>query len=182
MRIPMEITTTTAALAALFALSSCAAPVMNEEEATDPALELEVESEAQALQAACGPQDPDCRLQNPCAVTLCRRGTQCVVVPGHPPRAECVPIDRCSRVRCRAGTHCEDGTCVPDEPKVFCGGIAGIPCPGAGQCIDDPSDNCDPRNGGADCGGMCVCNVIGLCLPPGQWSSSPEVCGCEYLQ
>jgi hypothetical protein len=39
----------------------------------------------------------------------------------------------------------------------FCGGIAGIPCPGEGECVDDPSDDCDPRNGGADCGGICIC-------------------------
>jgi hypothetical protein len=67
-----------------------------------------------------------------------------------------VPIDRCALVRCRAGTHCEDGSCVPDEPKVFCGGIAGIPCPKGEECIDDPKDDCDPKNGGADCGGICV--------------------------
>ena len=43
------------------------------------------------------------------------------------------------------------------EPKpAFCGGIAGIPCPDGEQCIDDPSDECDPKNGGADCGGICV--------------------------
>jgi hypothetical protein len=39
----------------------------------------------------------------------------------------------------------------------FCGGIAGIPCPQGEQCVDDPSDDCDPKNGGADCGGICVC-------------------------
>jgi hypothetical protein len=47
------------------------------------------------------------------------------------------------------------GECVEDGP--FCGGIAGIPCPGDGQCVDDPSDDCDPKNGGADCGGICIC-------------------------
>lgn len=38
----------------------------------------------------------------------------------------------------------------------FCGGIAGIQCPDGQECVDDPSDSCDPMNGGADCGGMCV--------------------------
>lgn len=38
----------------------------------------------------------------------------------------------------------------------FCGGIAGIPCPDGQACIDDPSDDCDPKRGGADCGGICV--------------------------
>jgi hypothetical protein len=39
----------------------------------------------------------------------------------------------------------------------FCGGIAGIACPRRNQiCVDDPCDDCDPANGGADCGGLCV--------------------------
>ena len=38
----------------------------------------------------------------------------------------------------------------------FCGGIAGIPCPDGYTCVDDPSDNCDPATGGADCGGICI--------------------------
>lgn len=38
-----------------------------------------------------------------------------------------------------------------------CGGFLGIPCEGAGEvCIDDPSDDCDPAHGGADCIGVCV--------------------------
>src|SRR5438552_10835695 len=37
----------------------------------------------------------------------------------------------------------------------FCGGIAGFPCPAGYVCVDDPHDNCDPNQGGADCGGIC---------------------------
>lgn len=40
--------------------------------------------------------------------------------------------------------------------KAFCGGIAGFACPDGQVCVDDPSDSCDPMNGGADCGGMCI--------------------------
>ncbi len=40
--------------------------------------------------------------------------------------------------------------------KKFCGGIAAFPCDAGQTCVDDPSDSCDPMNGGADCGGMCV--------------------------
>jgi hypothetical protein len=47
-----------------------------------------------------------------------------------------------------------EGACRPQGP--FCGGIAGIPCPENLTCVDDPSDDCDPKNGGADCGGICV--------------------------
>lgn len=42
------------------------------------------------------------------------------------------------------------------EPKQMCGGIAGFPCPAGKTCVDDPSDNCDPARGGADCSGICV--------------------------
>jgi hypothetical protein len=37
-----------------------------------------------------------------------------------------------------------------------CGGFAGDLCPAGKICIDDPTDDCDPLNGGADCGGICV--------------------------
>jgi len=49
--------------------------------------------------------------------------------------------------------------CVPEPPPddgEFCGGIAGFPCPDGSSCVDDPLDDCDPRAGGADCGGICV--------------------------
>lgn len=49
----------------------------------------------------------------------------------------------------------EDEVEIGDEPKQ-CGGIAGIPCPEGKKCVDDPSDNCDPTQGGADCPGVCV--------------------------
>jgi hypothetical protein len=42
------------------------------------------------------------------------------------------------------------------EPRQMCGGIAGFPCPEGKKCVDDPSDNCDPTRGGADCSGICV--------------------------
>jgi hypothetical protein len=52
---------------------------------------------------------------------------------------------------------------VEPEPEV-CGGFAGFECPEGLTCIDDPSDDCDPEHGGADC--------IGICVEP-----RPEVCG-----
>ncbi len=41
-------------------------------------------------------------------------------------------------------------------PPIFCGGIAGLPCPTGMTCVDWPGDNCDPNAGGADCIGICV--------------------------
>ncbi|SDW27157.1 Kazal-type serine protease inhibitor family protein [Nitrosomonas communis] len=46
------------------------------------------------------------------------------------------------------------GECKPAEPQA-CGGIAGIKCPENQICIDNPSDDCDPAQGGADCPGIC---------------------------
>lgn len=38
-----------------------------------------------------------------------------------------------------------------------CGGFTGMGCgDDAMECQDDPRDSCDPQNGGADCGGVCV--------------------------
>ncbi|MGK4001509.1 hypothetical protein WMF31_02715 [Sorangium sp. So ce1036] len=40
--------------------------------------------------------------------------------------------------------------------QLTCGGITGRGCPGDNRCVDDPNDDCNPRRGGADCGGLCV--------------------------
>jgi hypothetical protein len=36
-----------------------------------------------------------------------------------------------------------------------CGGFPGTRCPEGQLCLDNPSDDCDPDNGGADCIGNC---------------------------
>ena len=66
-----------------------------------------------------------------------------------------------------------DGRCAP-----FCGGFAGLPCPGAGSCVDNATDGCDPSEGDVDCASLCRCEVLGLCDEGAHWDSSPEVCGC----
>jgi hypothetical protein len=81
------------------------------------------------------------------------------------------------------GGGCTKELCVDDRPPPRCGGFAGFPCPGFGECIDDPSDDCDPQNGGADCGGICTCppgaGAAVLCEQGSPWSSDPHVCGCD---
>ncbi|KAL6814425.1 hypothetical protein J3E69DRAFT_347215 [Trichoderma sp. SZMC 28015] len=53
------------------------------------------------------------------------------------------------------GMACDiPGICVPKAAE-FCGGFAGFACP-AGKYCYDVLDDCDPENGGADCGGICL--------------------------
>jgi hypothetical protein len=52
------------------------------------------------------------------------------------------------------GMACDvPGICVT---PTFCGGFAGLRCKDGRKCVEDPRDDCDPNNGGADCGGICV--------------------------
>ena len=44
--------------------------------------------------------------------------------------------------------------------------------------MDDPADDCDPARGGADCGGVCVCEVLALCTEGNTFDASPDVCDC----
>jgi hypothetical protein len=54
-----------------------------------------------------------------------------------------------------AGVSIEhEGECKKPESQA-CGGIAGIRCPQGKTCVDDPTDDCDPERGGADCPGIC---------------------------
>ena len=81
-------------------------------------------------------------------------------------------------------------TCHP-VPQ-FCGGIANIPCPDGFVCVDDPTDNCDPDAGGADCPGICVpeppcgevCGGIqGIpCTEPDEFCKLPVGhCCCDFF-
>jgi hypothetical protein len=45
--------------------------------------------------------------------------------------------------------------------KTPCGGLSGSKCTDGATCIDDPSDACDPNNGGAGCTGICVSLACG---------------------
>ena len=86
------------------------------------------------------------------------------------------PSGRCNDNRdCSPGERCDAGGCLPISGLPPCGGFAGLPCPEEGQvCVDDPSDNCNPQNGGADCIGVCVAPAQTTCsldadCPTNQW-------------
>lgn len=89
------------------------------------------------------------------AGTLCLGGAKCV----DDPSDSCDPT--------KGGRDCL-GICVEASDAgakadaasgaakgKFCGGFAGIQCQTGLSCVDDPSDACDPKKGGADCGGIC---------------------------
>ena len=128
---------------------------------------------------ACVPEEPEA---DPCATVRCAAGTHCEVVGDG---AICAPDENpCNLTDCPPGTVCEvqgsEAVCTPAQSEApFCGGIAAFPCPGAGSCVDDPSDDCDPERGGADCGGVCDCGrVLLLCIAGTVFDDSPDVCAC----
>jgi hypothetical protein len=73
----------------------------------------------------------------------CPSGYECISDPRHDGR----------------GLACDEpGICVSAAAgDVFCGGIAATKCDDAERaCFDDPTDVCDPDDGGPDCGGLCL--------------------------
>ena len=94
---------------------------------------------------------------------MCRRPSDCAAP------AVCRQCPDGSNFSCAQAT-CEAGRCgvtfprcpepepepEPEPGLIFCGGIAGFPCPAGFDCVDDPRDDCSPCRGGADCGGICV--------------------------
>jgi hypothetical protein len=113
--------------------------------------------------------DSDCDANEACAVRACLM--------------MCVANDP----YCCGPSTCQPKAPPPPPPAKKCGGFAGLPCGANEECIDDPSDSCDPNKGGADCDGICVpkatecgpkvtcgagevcCNPLaGICTKPGE--------------
>ncbi len=57
-----------------------------------------------------------------------------------------------------------------------CGGIAGSACPAGEQCVDVPNDDCDPRQGGGDCPGICESVAPSQCAGDGDCSAPGAPC------
>ncbi len=125
------------------------------------------------------------------AVVACNRSQLPPPVPPSPDEAELTdgaagerPVTTCAELRCIAGTRCDEsagsGHCVaiPPAPVRACGGFAGIPCPAGQHCVDEPSDRCDPANGGRDCGGVCAPGDLDASVPtPGRRTVAPHGTG-----
>ena len=177
------------ALASLTAVGACAVeagstgnpqPFTAEDDLANPERKPHPEGDCE------GPEGLACPTGKYCAAA---QANQCpgVLISGaclHTPEA-CVEMYQpaCGCDGQTYGNECEaamvgvaiaySGQCAP-----ACGGFAGLPCPGAGSCVDNPTDGCDPANGGSDCASMCTCSVEGLCYEGTHWDSSPEVCAC----
>ncbi len=60
---------------------------------------------------------------------------------------------------------------VPGSCRKPCGGLLPTACEANFTCIDNPTDQCDPANGGADCDGICApkfCGGFGSIACPGD--------------
>jgi hypothetical protein len=66
-------------------------------------------------------------------------------------------------------------SCIPELPQC-CGGIAGLGCPEGQTCVDDPTDQCDPNTGAADCFGVCVANQPEACTRDADCPPSRAPC------
>ncbi|OBT71458.1 hypothetical protein VF21_10600 [Pseudogymnoascus sp. 05NY08] len=107
----------------------------------------------------CVPNKPSCTNTNTCLGT-CRFTNTYQSCGGHrvnPPicKEDEVCLDD-PRTPESCGQACDKpGICLPAK-EIQCGGFVGKSCPQGLFCYDVPNDGCDPKNGGADCGGVCV--------------------------
>jgi hypothetical protein len=71
------------------------------------------------------------------------------------------------------GSSCTSGGIVQET----CGGFVGASCSDETlTCIDNPTDDCDPNNGGADCIGICVSSCAGYTATPQPGCPDGTVC------
>jgi len=120
----------------------------------------------------CVRTDPTCTRGENCAGICRRRGGGGGGTPTQRPPRPTHTYASCGGHRVQP-LSCPDGEICVDDPyrggcgqacdmpgicvrPVFCGGFAGLRCRDGRRCVEDPRDDCDPRNGGADCGGICV--------------------------
>jgi hypothetical protein len=61
-----------------------------------------------------------------------------------------------------------DTFCLLPDPDCFCGGFGDLGCEAGLECVDDPTDDCDPETQNYDC--------AGTCQPPPS-PPAPQFCG-----
>jgi hypothetical protein len=107
-----------------------------------------------------------CIVENPfCGSEICnstcvafdQRNSTCGGIDGW----KCLPGQTCIYQDCDPAIGAEDcaGVCV-QKVGAFCGGIAGIHCGLGLTCVDPLRDGCDNQCNGADCGGICLPDLV----------------------
>ena len=90
--------------------------------------------------------------------------------------SEVAPAYQCSCAdgTTSSGSSCASTSAIVPEP---CGGFAGTSCSDKSmECIDDPSDSCNPEDGGADCIGICVATCGGFTTGPQPGCPNGFIC------
>eukprot|EP00993_Chasmostoma_nieuportense_P001122 NODE_202_length_2704_cov_109.017850_g188_i0.p1 GENE.NODE_202_length_2704_cov_109.017850_g188_i0~~NODE_202_length_2704_cov_109.017850_g188_i0.p1 ORF type:complete len:855 (+),score=163.21 NODE_202_length_2704_cov_109.017850_g188_i0:131-2566(+) len=125
----------------------------------------------------CCPRCPDCK-EDRCPLLKCWAGSPvtyhddcCPSCPVPIPHACSLWFDGCNTCKVYKGQKlactafkCRRYTtprCLAAISAPRCGGLIGLRCRTGLNCVDDPSDSCDPNNGGADCAGLCVAGPCG---------------------
>ena len=113
----------------------------------------------------CG-SDKDCSASTICVKSSPNIAGTCQIACTLTSNERPCPLDSSCRSLPQVSTM-QVGYC--SEPH-FCGGFAGVACPldTSAVCVDDPRDDCDPVQGDADCGGVCVVQPILAAIPEGQ--------------
>ena len=168
----------------------------------------------------CDPAKDGADCDGCCVTDMCKKKECCkeeVCKLDSRAKAECVPRPECregarwkkdcNTCYCRGGkVVCTKKACLPKvcDGKAKCGGILGRQCPSRNHvCMDDPDDDCDPANGGADCEGCCVydmcrkteccsgkvceldtqgkaaCVPAPVCEPGSTWKEDCNTCSCH---
>ncbi len=124
----------------------------------------------------CQKNDPECDRGENCLGKCVPTKTTLSTITATPTKAPQPTYSPCGGFRVNPANQCEKGFSCIDNPYVegcglacdrpgicvnldkaqFCGGFAGFQCKNGLLCVDDPRDDCDPQNGGADCGGVCI--------------------------
>jgi hypothetical protein len=111
------------------------------------------------------PPNLECIVENPfCGGDDCK--STCVAFDerkspcGGSDESNCLPGQICTYQDCNPEIDDEcEGVCV-QKIGAFCGGIAGIRCGLGLTCVDPLGDGCDNLCNGADCGGVCLPDLV----------------------
>lgn len=140
----------------IFVLTATALASLGATQATNSPRQCGLKIAACPSNTICIPSNPDCTDLDRCKGTCQKKYPSCGGHRPNPPRcdrnSECKDDPRFPG----CGMACDrPGICIPKNAP-SCGGFAGFRCPAGLYCYDKPNDGCDPRNGGADCIGICL--------------------------